>query len=619
MTAQALYLKWRSQTFEEVIGQEHVTRTLRNALERGRMAHAYLFCGPRGTGKTSTARILAKAVNCEAQGVPRPCNQCAICLSINDGSFMDLIEIDAASNTSVDNVRDLRDKVGFRPNQGSHKVYVIDEVHMLSNAAFNALLKTLEEPPPHVLFVLATTEPHKIPATIISRCQRFDFRFVPTTTILDHLRRISEMEGLKIEDDALHLIASHAGGAVRDAVTLLDQLTAYGDVGIAVEHVQSILGLGSHERLGDFVDALVQRDLSAGLTIIDRIVDEGVHIRQFNTELLEYLRGIMLSKAGGELRLLGLSPDSRQRLADQAGKVELAELVRFLRLFSEAAQALRYSLQPQLPLELAFLEAVSGGAVPEEAASAPLAALEPRPAPSRDQRRTAIPAQPKPAGDAPDAARMKPVDKAPVPSPEAAKATPGGEAIFNEVLERWQEILRLVRPIDKEAEAFLRSAQPVDLDGDTLLLMFRHEFHKTRFESQGCQSVTCEAIEKVIGRKLLIRCSSQTQKRQPANSGYHAGGGEKPLATTHRSPGEADVDAGPDRDIDPRSDHRTQRTLEAKMKESPSPSQRDSISDDPLVKAAVDQLGARVTKVTPHEPWAEAPPPEEPPPFEDEL
>ncbi|MGQ9668307.1 MAG: DNA polymerase III subunit gamma/tau, partial [Anaerolineae bacterium] len=407
MSRRALYLKWRPGTFEEVIGQEPVTRTLRQAIDQGKISHAYLFCGPRGTGKTSTARILAKAVNCIGEG-PRPCNACAICQAINDGSLMDLIEIDAASHTGVDNVRELREKVGFRPNQARYKVYIIDEVHMLSSAAFNALLKTLEEPPPHVIFVLATTEPHRVPATVISRCQRFDFRYVPASTIAAHLRQIAAAEGLHIEDEALELIAVHAAGGVRDALSLLDQLTAYGDAEIRAEHVRALLGIGSTELVARFVDALLSRDVRAGLEVIDTLVDQGVPLRQFNAELLEYLRGMLLVKAGGESRLLHMDPEASRRLAEQAKKLDLAGWARLVELFSQSAQGLKTSLQPQLPLELALVQAVSEGKGAQE------------PAPIRTEP-AAVPAAPTAPSKAPAQAEVSEVPATPAPtSPPAA-------------------------------------------------------------------------------------------------------------------------------------------------------------------------------------------------------
>src|SRR5512136_2030755 len=244
MAAQALYRRWRSQTFEDLVGQEHVTVTLRNALRDGRMSHAYLFAGPRGTGKTSTARVLAKAVNCLAEDeAARPCNCCRICTAIMEGSQLDLIEIDAASNRGIDEIRDLREKINFRPNEARYKVYIIDEVHMLTKEAFNALLKTLEEPPPHAIFVLATTEPDRVQETVRSRCHRFDFRRIPTAEIVEHLAAILADEGGKAEPEALVAIARRATGSMRDAVSLLDQLLSYDDELLSVARVERVLGL----------------------------------------------------------------------------------------------------------------------------------------------------------------------------------------------------------------------------------------------------------------------------------------------------------------------------------------------------------------------------------------
>ncbi|MBC7260485.1 MAG: DNA polymerase III subunit gamma/tau, partial [Chloroflexi bacterium] len=269
MAAQALYRRWRSQTFAEIIGQEHVTQTLLNALRAGRIAHAYLFAGPRGTGKTSTARVLTKAVNCLDPQNGEPCNRCAICRSLNEGRSLDLIEIDAASNRGIDEIRALREKIAFAPSECRYKVYVIDEVHMLTNEAFNALLKTLEEPPPHAIFVLATTEPHKIPLTVLSRCQRFDFRRVSLSHLKQKLERICAQEGIRIQPAALDAIARYASGSFRDAESLLDQLASYGAEEISLEDVRRVLGTAPGEVISGMIQALVTRDVNTGLRLLN--------------------------------------------------------------------------------------------------------------------------------------------------------------------------------------------------------------------------------------------------------------------------------------------------------------------------------------------------------------
>ena len=293
--AQVLYRKWRSQTFDEVVGQEHVTQTLRNALRDGRTAHAYLFTGPRGTGKTSTARLLAKAVNClDPDPANRPDNTCNICQSISNGSLLDLIEIDAASNRGIDEIRDLRDRVHFSPSQARYKVYVIDEVHMLTPEAFNALLKTLEEPPPHVIFVLATTEPHKIPDTVLSRCQRFDFRRIPPYKVAGWLAHILEEEGRSAEPAALEMIARSTEGSMRDAISLTDQLLSYGDAVITEAQVRAVRGTISSAAIAALVDEFVADSASGGLATINEMVAEGIDLRQLAIQLVAHLRAVLL-------------------------------------------------------------------------------------------------------------------------------------------------------------------------------------------------------------------------------------------------------------------------------------------------------------------------------------
>jgi DNA polymerase III subunit gamma/tau len=407
---QALYRRWRSQNFDEVVGQEHITHTLRNALREGRVAHAYLFSGPRGTGKTSTARILAKALNCTAPEADRPCNQCPTCVAINEGRMLDLIEIDAASNNSVDDVRELRDKVGFRPSEGRFKVYIIDEVHMLSGAAFNALLKTLEEPPPHVRFILATTEPHKIPATVLSRCQRFDFRRIPATEISGHLRHIVSEEGFQAEDEALMAIARSAQGCMRDAVSLLDQMFSFGDQTVTLYQVQQVLGAVGGQMVYELVDALADKNIPQGLRLVQQLVLDGASLTEFCHQVVEHLRGVMVLQMAQDPNLLHELPSEMVRqMQGQAQRMTLPATIFAVKRFSEAVNQLKGSYQPQLPLELAFIEAVNGapvatapapmtmsvpGAVPAAAGSALVPSTEQAVAPAIPAKANASKASP---------------------------------------------------------------------------------------------------------------------------------------------------------------------------------------------------------------------------------
>ncbi|HLY29230.1 MAG TPA: DNA polymerase III subunit gamma/tau, partial [Aggregatilineales bacterium] len=356
MPTQALYLKWRPRSFDHVIGQEHITQTLRNAIIQDRVRHAYLFNGPRGTGKTTMARILAKGVNClHPDPAQRPCDECQFCEAVNEGRFLDLIEIDAASHNGVDDVRDLREKIAFAPSEGRYKVYIIDEVHRFSGAAFDALLKTLEEPPEHAIFILATTELDKVPATIRSRSLTFEFRRVSMREVADRLQMITEFEGIKVEREALELIARHGTGSVRDSISLLDQLIADPEQVITLEVAEQVLGTASNRAVGGLVQAILDDDVAAGLDLLNRAIDEGADPAQFGRQIVEYLRNVLLTQTGGP-SLVDASNEMRAMLTQQAGKIGRAALLRAIRAFNSAIADLKGGWQPQLPLELALIE-----------------------------------------------------------------------------------------------------------------------------------------------------------------------------------------------------------------------------------------------------------------------
>ena len=360
MSYTALYRKWRPPVFDDVKGQDPIVSALRNQIHTGRIGHAYLFCGTRGTGKTSVAKIFARAVNCEAPVNGNPCNQCSSCRAVNQGNSVNVMEIDAASNNGVDNIREIRDEVRYAPTEGRYKVYIIDEVHMLSTGAFNALLKTLEEPPAHVIFILATTEVHKIPVTVLSRCQRYDFRRISVDVIASRLKQLTDGEGVEIEDRALKYIARKADGSMRDSISLLDQCIAfhYGEL-LTYDKVLDVLGAASYDLFGSLLEAALDERTADCIGLIDEIVMQGRELGQLVSDFIWYLRNIMLLKASDlDADTLEVSEEELLELGRMSRKISEETLLRYIRVFSELSGRIRYANDKRVLLEMAFIKLI---------------------------------------------------------------------------------------------------------------------------------------------------------------------------------------------------------------------------------------------------------------------
>jgi DNA polymerase-3 subunit gamma/tau len=503
----ALYRRYRPQTFAAIVGQEHVTRTLKNAIGAGQVAHAYLLAGSRGIGKTTIARLIAKAVNCTKAKDGEPCDRCENCVAIRDGSFLDLIEIDAASNRGIDEMRDLRDKVRFAPSQGQYKVYVIDEAHQLTSEAFNALLKTREEPPPHAIFVLATTESGKIPATIVSRTQRFDLRRIPYKGVVAQLAKICEQEGLKVEPAALEAIARHAQGSLRDAESVLEMVAAFSEGGVKLADVDELLGVSEWEETSALFDALAANDGAAGVRIVGKLVDEGRDLRLFVKRAIDHTRALVLANAQGKPPETA-SEGVAAKIAEQAPKFQLPRLAAIAKRLIETEQHLKTSEGTPLPLELAILDLVTQPGVTGPGTQAPArretSAARSTTAPAAE-RGTPTRAQDR---GTPPRAQARTTERPGVTDLAAYRAQTGTLTLAD-VQKAWAEMVAHVKEQSVGKASHLVKAEPVTVEGSTVVIGFDSDFARAYWQDRYRVELE-QGLSERLSLTVRVRCVVQS-------------------------------------------------------------------------------------------------------------
>jgi DNA polymerase-3 subunit gamma/tau len=523
MSYQALYRAWRPETFSEICGQEAITRTLKRQVMTGRIAHAYLFCGTRGTGKTTAAKVLSRAINCLNPRDGDPCGECEICRALKQESSMDVLEIDAASNNGVDEIRDLREKIKYPPALTRYKVYIIDEVHMLSTGAFNALLKTLEEPPAHAVFILATTEPQKLPATILSRCQRFDFHRISIDVIIDRLKVVLSGIGRRASEEALAEIARAAEGAMRDALSLMDVCLSYTDGEVSGQLARDVLGTAGRAAMFEFVDALIDGDAGSALMQIDRVMRQGSDPQVFIRDTVAHLRGVMLAGAvkEGLAGLLEITPEDAKRFADQSRRIHADALERMLGLFMQAEPDTKWASRPRTILELAAVRACH----PEKEEDATV--WERLDRVERLVEQGAVAPGPRPRAAAPKAEEKKEEKKAPGPKPTPAEAPP----------QAWLDAIASLQAENPSIRKPLSEMRFIRFDGNQVVVEFakKNMMDKMLLERKKnmIQEALAGAFGHTVGIVMNIEGSTVAEKklsdtaRDVINQAYDVFGREK--------------------------------------------------------------------------------------------
>ncbi|MFH1656131.1 MAG: DNA polymerase III subunit gamma/tau [Candidatus Omnitrophota bacterium] len=506
--------KWRPKNFEEVIGQDHITNTLKNAIKQDRIAHAYLFSGPRGIGKTSCARILAKSLNCQKGPTLNPCEKCTSCKEIKESRNFDVIEIDGASNRGIDEIRSLRENVKFSPSFGKYKIYIIDEVHMLTTEAFNALLKTLEEPPEHVKFIFATTRPDKVIPTILSRCQRFDFRKIPITKIIEKLDMISQAEKLNVDKDAFFAIAKAAAGSMRDAESILDQLSAFSKDKIRLSDVTDVLGMVEEDYLFDITDKIYKKDTVGAIKLIDTLINEGKDTRGFISGLIEHFRNLMIARIGGKSleSLLDLPPEIKDKVLEQSQQFSIKDLINSIDILVTTQEVARKIDSLHIPLEMAIAKLTSAGSNP--GAQAKINPIKQNPQRSLKEDSPIIKHNPGKADKQSDPAAET------FSSQEKNNPSEGvhmfSDVTFQEIKGKWSELIKRLSKIKMSVATFLQEGELTKFDGNSLTIAFSREsnLHKELLEKQSNKELIEENLRQLIDKDIRLKFETTLDNQQ---------------------------------------------------------------------------------------------------------